>query len=42
MIKEIEQFYKRFDIEIEEKENIKRFKNSLSKILEKSIDSLVY
>lgn len=40
MIKEIEQFYKRFDIEIEEKENIKRFKNSLSKILEKSIGNI--
>ena len=40
MLKEIEQFYKRFDIEIEEKENIKRFKNSLSKILEKSIGNI--
>lgn len=40
MLKEIEQFYKRFDVEIEEKENIKRFKNSLSKILEKSIGNI--
>ena len=40
MLKEIEQFYKRFYVEIEEKENIKRFKNSLSKILEKSIGNI--
>lgn len=40
MIEEIEQFYKRFNIENEEKENIKRFKNSLSKILEKCIGNI--
>lgn len=40
MLKEIEQFYKRFNIETEEKENIKRFKNSLSKILERHIGNI--
>ena len=37
MEQEIEQFYKRFNIEVEERENIKRFKNSLSKILENRV-----
>lgn len=40
MLKEIEQFYKRFNVETEEKENIKRFKNSLSKILERHIGNI--
>lgn len=40
MLKEIEQFCKRFNIETEEKENIKRFKNSLSKILERHIGNI--
>ena len=42
MKQEIEQFYRRFNINIEteEKENIKRFKNSLSKILEKYIGNI--
>lgn len=42
MLNEINQFYRRFNINIEneEKENIKRFKNSLSKILEKHIGNI--
>lgn len=42
MEQEIELFYRRFNINIEteEKENIKRFKNSLSKILEKHIGNI--
>lgn len=42
MKQEIEQFYRRFNINIEtqEEENIKRFKNSLSKILEKHIGNI--
>lgn len=42
MLNEINQFYRRFNINIEneEKENIKRFKNSLSKILEKYIGDI--
>ena len=40
MEQEIEQFYKRFNIEVEERENIKRFKNSLSKILENYIGNI--
>lgn len=42
MKQEIEQFYRRFNINIETegKENIKRFKNSLSKILEKHIGNI--
>lgn len=42
MKQEIEQFYRRFNINIEteEKENVKRFRNSLSKILEKLIGNI--
>lgn len=42
LIREIEQFYKRFNINTEstEEENVRKFKNSLSRILEKQIGDI--